>query len=81
MRLRAGAATLLVGAAVTACGGHSESWQYGYDNAGAARQMVGAGVDEESACRSIAGVGQTPDGHDSAEVIQGCLAALADASG
>ncbi len=62
------------------CGGHSESWQYGYDNAGPAAQLVSAGVAEESACRSISGVGDAGRELDRNEVVSGCLAALADAS-
>lgn len=68
-------------AVLTACGGHSESWQYGYDNAGPAVQMVGAGVDEESACRSTPGIGQPSGDLNSSEVVAGCLAAIAETSG
>lgn len=68
---------LLAAASVVSCGGHSESWQFGYDNADSAVRKVSLGVAEETACRSISGIGD----RDRNEVVQGCLAALDEASG
>lgn len=85
MRVRLGhhaavlAATIVV---LTGCGdSRSQSWQYGYDNADPAVQMVTLGVDADSACRSVPEIGKPEGDLNRTEVLQGCLAALADAAG
>jgi hypothetical protein len=71
---------VVIGAAVAACGGHSEAWQDGYEHRHDAVSLISSGVSNESACRSVAGFGfgrengqiKEPDAYD------GCMAGVRD---
>jgi hypothetical protein len=57
--------------------GHSKSWQYGHDHSGDAATMTKLAVSEDSACRSIAGLGTDFDSKlDYNDIMDGCLAGL-----
>lgn len=59
--------------------GHSSSWQYGYDHSGSAGSLIQMNVPEDSACRSVAGLGTRFDSKlDYDEVMEGCFAGLRD---
>jgi len=61
------------------CGGHNESWEYGYRHADDAAKMAHIGWGEGSSCRGVAGFA-TEDGGDLvySEIVEGCLAGLKD---
>jgi hypothetical protein len=44
-------------AAITGLTGHSDSWHYGHDHADLAAGLIGESISEQSACRSVAGIG------------------------
>jgi hypothetical protein len=69
---------VFVAAVVSACGGQSEEWQYGYRHADSARGLISQGVSAESACRSIAGLGYGRENGviRSADAYSGCMAGL-----
>jgi len=80
--MRAGIAAPLIAVAVTVsgCGGHSKSWEYGYNHTGDAVPMTWTGASYESGCNVVSTQGKVifvGDIYDQAEAIEGCMAGLA----
>ncbi len=72
---------VLIAMVAAACGlgGHSESWHYGYKHVDDAAKYVSQGWSIESACRSVAGIGEEYGGLDHDDVYHGCLVGVRDA--
>jgi len=80
-RVIVGGASALCLSTLIACGGHSKSWQYGYQNADWAIKFQEHNVSVKFACSAAASAFMSDEPHlDRGEFIAGCTQGVNDAT-